>query len=73
MSDIDKPRHYTQGSIECIDAIDAMLEECGSSKVDFYRSQIVKCIWRMPHKGNPRKDAKKAGYYVKRLIEDLDL
>lgn len=55
MSDINKPKHYTQGSIECIDAIDAMLEECGSSKVDFYRSQIVKYIWRMPHKGNPRK------------------
>ena len=73
MSDIDKPKHYTQGSIECIDAIDAMLEESGSSLADFYRTQIIKYIWRMPHKGNPRKDAKKARYYVNRLISEIDL
>ena len=73
MSDIDKPRHYTQGSIECIDAIDAMLEESGSSRADFYRTQIIKYIWRMPYKGSPRKDAKKARYYVERLICEIDL
>ncbi len=73
MDDVNKPKHYTQGSIECIDAIDAMLEESGSSRADFYRTQIIKYIWRMPYKGSPRKDAKKALYYVERLICEIDL
>ena len=73
MDDVNKPKHYTQGSIECIDAIDAMLEESGSSRADFYRTQIIKYIWRMPYKGSPRKDAKKARYYVDRLICEIDL
>ena len=73
MDDLNKPKHYTQGSIECIDAIDAMLEESGSSRADFYRTQIIKYIWRMPYKGSPRKDAKKARYYVDRLICEIDL
>jgi hypothetical protein len=73
MDDVNKPKHYTQGSIECIDAIDAMLEESGSSRADFYRTQIIKYIWRMPYKGSPRKDAKKARYYVERLICEIDL
>ncbi|HIB20286.1 MAG TPA: DUF3310 domain-containing protein, partial [Rhodospirillales bacterium] len=27
MNDITKPKHYTQGKVECLDAIDSMLEE----------------------------------------------
>ena len=73
MDDVNKPKHYTQGSIECIDAIDAMLEESGSSRADFYRTQIIKYIWRMPYKGSPKKDAKKARYYIERLICEIDL
>jgi len=42
MDEIDKPKHYTQGKVECLDAIDSMLEE--SSRIDFYRTQIIKYI-----------------------------
>ena len=66
MNDITKPKHYTQGSIECLDAIDAML---GKDKMkDFYRTQVVKYMWRLPHKGSPKKDALKAQFYLNRLI-----
>ena len=58
MDEIDKPKHYTQGKVECLDAIDSMLED--SSRIDFYRSQIVKYMWRLRDKGDPLKDAKKA-------------
>jgi hypothetical protein len=72
MDDVNKPKHYTQGSIECIDAIDAMLEESGGSLADFYRTQVVKYMWRLPHKGSPKKDALKAEFYLNMLIDSLD-
>ena len=69
MNDITKLKHYTQGKVECLDAIDAMLEE--SSRIDFYRSQIVKYMWRLRDKADPLKDAKKAEFYLCRLIQKL--
>ena len=70
MDEIDKPKHYTQGKVECLDAIDSMLED--SSRIDFYRSQIVKYMWRLRDKGDPLKDAKKAEFYLGRLIGKLN-
>ena len=70
MDEINKPNHYTQGTVECLDALDSMLEE--SSRIDFYRSQIVKYMWRLRDKGDPLKDAKKAQFYLGRLIEKLE-
>jgi hypothetical protein len=70
MNDITKPKHYTQGSIECLDAIDAML---GKDKMkDFYRTQVVKYMWRMMDKGSPKQDALKAQFYLNKLIDGLD-
>ena len=70
MNDITKPKHYTQGSIECLDAIDAML---GKDKMkDFYRTQVVKYMWRMMDKGSPKQDALKAQFYLNKLIDSLD-
>ena len=70
MNDITKPKHYTQGSVECLDAIDSVLDE--SSRIDFYRTQIVKYMWRLRDKGDPLKDAKKAQFYLGRLIQKLE-
>ena len=70
MDEINKPKHYTQGTVECLDALDSMLEE--SSRIDFYRSQIDKYMWRLRDKGDPLKDAKKAQFYLGRLIEKLE-
>ena len=70
MNDITKPKHYTQGSIECLDAIDAML---GKDKMkDFYRTQVVKYMWRMMDKDSPKQDALKAQFYLNKLIDGLD-
>ena len=69
MNEITKPKHYTQGSVECLDAIGPMLEE--SSRIDFYRTQIVKYMWRLRDKGSPLKDVKKAQFYLGRLIQKL--
>ena len=38
---------------------------------DFYRTQIIKYMWRLRDKGCPLKDAKKAQFYLERLIQKL--
>ena len=69
MNEILKSKHYTQGNVECLDAIDSMLGESGL--IDFYRTQIVKYMWRLRDKGAPLKDAQKARFYLERLIQKL--
>ena len=64
MDEITKPKHYTQGKVECLDA-------WGKQPKDSYRTQIVKYMWRLRDKGDPLKDAKKAQFYLDRLIQKL--
>lgn len=64
---VNRPSHYTQGNIECIEAIEA------SMSVDefrgFLKGQIIKYVWRYRHKGKPVEDLNKARWYADRLIE----
>jgi hypothetical protein len=71
MDEIRKPRHYTQGPIEFIDAIESMLSQSSGDPVDFCRGQAVKYLWRLPHKGKPLEDAKKAQFYIDRIVAKL--
>ena len=70
MDEITKPKHYTQDKVEWLDVIDSMLEE--SSRIDFYCTQIGKYMWWLRDKGSPLKDAKKAQFYLDRLIQMLN-
>lgn len=64
---VNHPSHYTQGGIECIDAIGAAVG--GLSGMDaVLTSQIIKYIWRWKHK-NGVEDLRKAGWYLDRLIK----
>lgn len=66
---INKPAHYTQGTIECIDAIEAALtpEEFRG----YLKGTAMKYIWRMNLKGTPLKCAKKAVWFVDRLRQHV--
>ena len=73
MSDmVNHPAHYTSGSIECIDALTAMIEPY-TDPVDAALSwQVVKYIWRHPFKNAPKQDLEKAKFYLERLIKKYD-
>ena len=65
-----KPFHYTQGGIECIDA---MVEAFGIHDVMTYcRLNAFKYLWRSELKGNgmrsPTQDIEKAIWYLKFAI-----
>lgn len=64
---VNHPAHYTQGGIECIDALKAALGVDGFKS--YCRGNIIKYLWRTDHK-NKVEDLKKAQWYLSRLIEE---
>ena len=71
MSDnVNKPAHYTQGSIECIDAIAEVVKELkGMEAVN--TANVIKYMWRWKHK-NGVEDIKKAAWYCVDLVKRLE-
>jgi hypothetical protein len=63
---VNHPSHYTDGGIECIEAIEAALtiEEFRG----YCKGNCMKYIWRERHKGGT-ESLKKAQWYLNRLIE----
>ena len=64
---VNNPPHYTQGTVECIEAIASALGNPGYE--GFLQGQVMKYVWRAPHKGKAQQDYKKAEFYLKRLIK----
>lgn len=67
---VNHPSHYTQGGIECIDAITAAtVGKTGIEAVCV--ANVVKYLWRYEEK-NGLEDVKKARWYLERLISELE-
>lgn len=63
---VTHPSHYTQGSIECIDA---MLSAYGKEAVmNFCQCNAFKYLWRFNRK-NKIEDLNKAQWYINKYIE----
>lgn len=70
MSDmINSPDHYTQGDIECIDAMAAQSTE--EEFQGFLRLSVVKYLWRFRTKGKAAEDLKKARWFLGRLLDTV--
>ena len=66
---VNHPSHYTQGGIECIDAIKAAtVGKTGIEAVCV--ANVVKYLWRYEEK-NGVEDVKKARWYLERLIKEM--
>jgi len=64
---VNNPSHYTQGKVECIDAIEsATVNKIGLDAV--CTANIIKYIWRCENK-NGLEDLKKAQWYLDKLIK----
>jgi hypothetical protein len=62
---VNNPEHYTNGNIECIDALQSMLTE--EEFIGFLRGNSFKYHWRLRNKDNPIQDLEKAKWYDERL------
>lgn len=63
---INHPQHYTEGGIECIDAMIA--SQGKQSVMDFCLCNAFKYIWRQNKKGG-LEDIKKANWYLEKYLE----
>lgn len=66
---VNHPSHYTQGGIECIDAIEAACTGLNGEE-GYCVGQVIKYIWRWKHK-NGLQDLEKAQWYLNRLIANV--
>ena len=67
---VEHPRHYTQGGIECIDALKAAtVGKRGIEAVCV--ANVIKYLWRYEEK-NGIEDVRKAKWYIERLLKELE-
>lgn len=68
-SNINHPKHYNNGNIECIDAMESTFGE--TAVMDFCLLNAFKYLWRANSK-NGKDDIKKAQWYLDKYIELYD-
>lgn len=66
---VNHPSHYTEGCIECIDAIKASMSS--EAFTGYLKGNAMKYIWRYEKKGKSIEDLSKAKWYVNRLLDEL--
>lgn len=67
---VNQPDHYTQGGVECIDAITAAtVNKTGIEAVCV--ANVIKYLWRYEMK-NGVEDVRKAQWYMNRLVAVMD-
>jgi hypothetical protein len=65
---VNSPAHYTQGDIECIDAIAQVVKDLDGMEA-MCTGNAIKYLWRWKHK-NGVEDLKKAQWYLQRMIDN---
>lgn len=63
---VNHPSHYTDGKIECIDAIESSMSK--EAFMGYCKGNIIKYVWRYEYKGGV-ESLKKAKWYLDKLIE----
>lgn len=66
---VNHPSHYTQGDIECIDAIRASMTD--EAFIGYLKGNCIKYLWRAGLKNDVIEDIHKAEWYLHKLDEIL--
>jgi hypothetical protein len=64
---VERPSHYNQGEIECIEAMEAMLTR--EEFIGYLRGTVFKYNWRCRSKQSTLQDLEKGQWYLNRLIQ----
>ena len=70
--EVNSPSHYTRGKQEAIDIIEEAIEDAPSPKEGMLQAQVLKYLLRLWLKDNPEQDARKAQWYLNRLVDSLN-
>ena len=69
---VNHPPHYTAGAMEAIDVIEGAIADAPFPVGGYLQGQVLKYVLRLWLKGNASQDAKKARWYLDRLIARLE-
>ena len=69
---VNSPSHYTSGRMEAIDIIEDAISTAPTPQKGLLQAQVLKYILRLWLKDSPVEDAKKAEWYLRRLIDSLE-
>lgn len=67
---INHPAHYTQGGVECWEAMKACMS--ADEFKGYLRGCAIKYLWRCNDKGTCAQDIQKARAYVEKLLEQVE-
>ena len=67
---VNHPSHYTQGGIECIDALEAATINLKGIEA-VCTANAIKYLWRWKEKGGI-EDLEKSKWYIDRLIKKIE-
>jgi len=70
MDNVNHPKHYTNGKVECIDAIESATTDLKGIEA-VCTANVIKYMWRWKLK-NGSEDLKKAKWYLDKLIDKID-
>ena len=63
---VNNPNHYNNGSIECIEGIQASMSD--EAFAGYLKGNCMKYLWRYDYKGKPVEDLQKAQWYLAKLL-----
>lgn len=69
---VNSPDHYTRGTQEAIVTIEEAIADAPGPITGMLQAQVLKYLLRLWNKENAVQDAKKAQWYLDRLIEKLE-
>jgi hypothetical protein len=69
---VNQPAHYTAGTFEVIDLLEQAVADAPDSVLGALQWQALKYLNRLWLKGNSEEDARKARWYLDRLISKLE-
>ena len=69
---VNSPAHYTRGKQEAIDIIEEAIKDAPDPKSGMLQAQVLKYLLRLWLKDNPEQDARKAQWYLNRLVDSLN-
>ena len=70
--EVNSPSHYTRGKQEAIDIIEEAIQDAPGPKEGMLQAQVLKYLLRLWLKDNPEQDARKAQWYLNRLVDSLN-
>ena len=69
---VNHPPHYQAGTVDAIDFIESVIADAPHMVLAYLQGQALKYMIRMWLKGNALEDARKAEWYLNRLIAKME-